>query len=389
MKTVDLIYFNAGGGHRAAALALQSVIQAQQRPWQVRLVNLTQVLDPQGRFRKLTGMDPEDVYNKRLAHGWTLGLAQELKLLQGMIRLGHAALVRALQEHWAATAPDVVVSLVPNFNRALYESVTQARPGVPFVTVLTDLADHPPHFWIEPGQDQHLICGTPHAAAQARAAGYDSSRISLTSGMIIRPDFYQPVPLDRTAARKALGLDAQQPTGLVLFGGHGSAQMLRIAQALDDVPLILLCGHNQALQRKLQALPSRAPHVVLGFTPEVARHMQLADFFIGKPGPGSLSEAVQQGLPVITFNNAWTMPQERYNAQWVTEQGLGLVLKSSRAMRASVQALIEQLPAFRARVQAVNNRAVFEVPEILAALLARRELHHACAAGEGGAAVCH
>ena len=58
-------------------------------------------------------------------------------------------------------------------------------------------------------------------------------------------------------------------------------------------------------------------------------------------------------------------------------------------MRASVQALIEQLPAFRARVQAVNNRAVFEVPEILAALLARRELHHACAAGEGGAAVCH
>ena len=43
--------------------------------------------------------------------------------------------------------------------------------------------------------------------------------------------------------------------------------------------------------------------------------MQLADFFIGKPGPGSISEAVQQGLPVIVVDNAWTMPQERYNAR--------------------------------------------------------------------------
>ena len=58
IKTVDLVYFNAGGGHRAAALALERVIHQQQRPWQVRLVNLMDVLDSDGLFKKVTGSAP-------------------------------------------------------------------------------------------------------------------------------------------------------------------------------------------------------------------------------------------------------------------------------------------------------------------------------------------
>ncbi|HEY4039592.1 MAG TPA: galactosyldiacylglycerol synthase, partial [Burkholderiaceae bacterium] len=172
LKTIDLVYFNAGGGHRAAATALQAAIATRGWGWQVRLVHLFEVLDPQGQFRRVTGVAPEDYYNKRLAHGWTLGLAQELKVLQSMIRLGHGMLVDTLEQYWLKTEPDLVVSLVPNFNRALYESLGAALPGVPFVTVLTDLADFPPHFWIEPGQQQDVICGSPQALAQAGAAGY-------------------------------------------------------------------------------------------------------------------------------------------------------------------------------------------------------------------------
>ena len=46
MTQVDLIYFNAGGGHRASALALQGVLNELQLPWNVRLVNLFEVIDP-------------------------------------------------------------------------------------------------------------------------------------------------------------------------------------------------------------------------------------------------------------------------------------------------------------------------------------------------------
>jgi UDP-N-acetylglucosamine:LPS N-acetylglucosamine transferase len=363
--TVDLVYFNAGGGHRAAAQALQAAIRAQRRPWTVRPVNLTQVLDPQGLFRKLTGFDPEDLYNKRLQRGWTLGLAHELKLLQAAIRLAHPTLVRTLQQHWLRTEPDLVVSLVPNFNRALHDSVAGALPGVPFVTVMTDLADHPPRFWIEAGQDQHLVCGTPQALAQARAAGYAPERLHLTSGMILRPDFYLPPDVDRDAERRRLGLDGHGPVGVVLFGGHGSKAMLGIARRLADRPLILMCGHNRQLAQALREMPAAAPRVVVEFTPDVAHWMRLGDYFVGKPGPGSVSEAVQCGLPVVVTLNRWTMPQERYNAQWVREQGVGVVHRSFATVREAVDDVVARLPALQAAVRRIDNRAVFEVPEIL------------------------
>ncbi len=372
MPTIDLVYFNAGGGHRAAALALEAVIREQQRPWNVRCINLMEVLDPRAQFFRFTGMAPEDLYNKRLAKGWTLGFAQELKLLQGMIKLGHSMLVQRLQQHWLRSAPDMVVSLIPNFNRALYESVVSVLPGVPCVTVLTDLADHPPNFWIEPGQAQHLVCGSARAVAQARAAGRDEEFVHASSGMIIRPDFYRPLALDRRAERARLGLDPDRTTGLVMFGGQGSMAMLDIAKQLDDVQLILLCGHNLPLARKLGALKSTAARSAIGFTPEVRRYLQLADFFVGKPGPGSLSEAVQQGLPIVTVRNAWTMPQERYNTEWVLQHGLGLVARSMRNIRPTVLALLEGLDTYKANVRRIDNQAVFEVPEILAGILDTR-----------------
>ena len=374
-RSIDLVYFNAGGGHRAAALALQEVMREQQRPWTVRLIDLAQVLDPKQSFRKFTGMAPEDLYNKRLARGWTLGMGQELRLLQGMIRLGHATMLRSLQQHWLATEPDMVVSLVPNFNRVLCESVASTLPGVPFVTVLTDLADHPPHFWIEPGQDQHLVCGTAHAQSQAYAAGYTREQVWLTTGMILRPQFHRPMQIDWVAERRALGLDPKQPTGVVMFGGQGSMQMLRMAKALGDVQLILMCGHNEALATELRDLRTPAAHAVLGFKPEVVRYLRLGDFFIGKPGPGSISEAIHLGLPVITVSNAWTLPQERFNARWLTMNGLGIVLDSFGGIEEAVSRILEgdTLAGMRARASRLENRAVWEIPDILESILGHTE----------------
>lgn len=373
MTCIDLVYFDAGGGHRASAQALEAMIREQGRPWQVRLVNLFEVLDPQGSFRRFTGMRPEDLYNRRLERGWTLSFRQELKLLQAVIRLAHPRLVHRLQQHWLRTEPDMVVSVVPNFNRALYASLASALPGVPYVTILTDLADYPPHFWIERGQAQHFICGTPKAVAQAHAMGYGPAQVHATSGMILRPDFYRPLDIDRAIERRKHGLDPNRPTGLVLFGGSGSAAMLGIAERLHDTQLILICGHNEALATKLRALPAAAPRLVLGFTREIPYYMELADFFIGKPGPGSLSEAVQKNLPVIVERNAWTMPQERYNTVWVQEQQIGIVLRSFRSIRRAVAEMVAQLDAYRARVRPLENRAVFEIPDILAGILAQAQ----------------
>jgi UDP-N-acetylglucosamine:LPS N-acetylglucosamine transferase len=191
--------------------------------------------------------------------------------------------------------------------------------------------------------------------------------------MMIRSAFYETRPIDRAEERRRLGLDPDRPTGLVLFGGQGSRAMIGIAKRLPDMQLILACGHNESLAKALRALPARAPRAVLGFTPDVALYMQLSDFFIGKPGPGSVSEAVQLHLPVIVVCNSWTLPQERYNAQWVREQGVGLVRSSYAKVPGAVEELVRDLDRYRAATHKVHNRAVFEMPGILQGILAQAE----------------
>lgn len=373
-KKLDFIYFDAGGGHRSAAMALQQVIEQQGRPWEIRMINLQEQLDTLDIFRRITGIRLQDYYNLLLKKGWTLGSSELLKGLHVVIRLFQTRLVSLLRAFWLEDRPDMVVSLIPNFNRALKLSLEAALPGTPLVTILTDIADYPPHFWME-RQQQYFICGSDRAMAQARKLGHPENRIFRASGMILNPRYYQPVEADRAAERQRLGLNPQWPTGLVSFGGEGSSAMSEIAHRLEaaarPLQLILICGHNRKLAAKLRAMPSRIPMFVEGFTREVPYYMHLSDFFIGKAGPGSISEAIAMKLPVIVARNAWNLPQERYNCQWVQEQDVGMVVRNFRGIAAAVEQLLE--PAtyqrMRANAAAQSNRAVFEIPDVLQSIL--------------------
>jgi len=373
VKNIDFIYFDAGGGHRAAATALKTLIERQNRPWTVRLVNLQDVLHSLDVFRKVTGIRLEDIYNLMLKKGWTLGSAQSLRFMQAIVRLNHGKTTRLLSEHWAATEPHLVVSLVPNFNRTIFEGLRAARPQVPYISILTDFADYGPNFWMEK-QEQYFVCGTGKAVEQARAMGHAEHRIFRASGMILRPSFYEPVTVDRAAERARLGLDPTKPTGLVLFGGQGSKVMLDIDRLLDDVQLIFICGKNTALAEKLRARKHTAKHFIEGFTTEIPYYMHLSDFFIGKPGPGSISEAVAMKLPVIVERNILTLPQERYNTEWVLEQQAGLVLPNFKGIRGAVGQLLASLDEYRSSVAKIENRAVFEIIDILDEILARMNM---------------
>src|SRR5579862_4523098 len=107
MTRIALVYFDAGGGHRSAATALQQVIRQKGYPWQADLVNLQEVLDPLDVIRKLTGLRVQDVYNRMLRNGWTLGSPQLMRGLQLLVWTYHRPTVKLLTRFWHETNPDM------------------------------------------------------------------------------------------------------------------------------------------------------------------------------------------------------------------------------------------------------------------------------------------
>jgi Glycosyltransferase family 28 C-terminal domain len=380
MKKIQIVFHDAGGGHRNAAVALQAMAKAQNRDWEVELTQFQDITNRLDVLRRVTGIQIQEQYNIILRNGWTWGSEYLLRVLQITIGIFHGPLLKLLERFWKEHPADLLISVIPHFNREIAESWEEVYPGRPFVTIITDLADFPPRFWIEPAKNQIVIAGTEKAVEQARAFGKDDAHVFGVSGMVLRPEFYQESAVDAAVAKRELGLREDLPTAMVLFGGFGSKVMYEITEKIDaarlPLQLILICGKNEKLAARLKAKKWNIGTSVIGFTKEVHKLMRAADFLIGKPGPGSIAEAMQRGLPVLLECNSWTLPQERFNAEWVTQKRVGVVLQSFENVVSGVQKMLDpqKLVEFKGNVAAQNNRAIFETMEILQALLDKQDL---------------
>lgn len=369
-KKVIFAIYDMGAGHRSTANALKEVIESRKLPWDVEVVEVLKDV--------FNTTFPQYFYNTWiLKRKWAKRINDPISvpIFKARIRLMHRIWRSRLKRYWQQQQPDLVVSLMPLVNRVLYESLAQAKPNTPFITSVTDFADCPEHFWIEP-QDQLLICPSKTVAQQAASMGYASENLFHTSGVVIHPRYGQPVEVDRSAQRKKLGLHPDLPTGLVCFGSHGSQEMLEIAQQLDQsnqaLQLIFVCGRNERLAETLRQLPTGYAKHVEGFTKALPTYMKTADFFIGKPGSVGVSEAIALGLPVITeCNSVMTLFQERASAEWLSENGFGKVVPSFRQINSAVAQMLqpEAFAQYKRCVDGYENRAAFEVVDVLEGLL--------------------
>ena len=374
---VLLFTIDAGGGHRAAARALVAAAEETGAPFRFRVESFQEILLPLDVLRRITGISLEAAYNLILKHRASALMVPLLRLMHAGIRVRRRALVRTLAS-WLRRQPrpEAVVSVFPNFNGVLRDAVREAIPDVPLVVVLTDFADFPPRFWIEPGLDR-VVVGSPEAAEQALALGIPAERVSQVSGMILHPRFYRGGgPEVRERVRSELELGPLEFTVCLLFGGKGSPEMAPLAERLlrEDPTLrvIAVCGDNPGLFERLTPLHSRSAGrlVRFGFTDRVAELLAASDLLVTKPGPGSLAEAFHRRVPVVVTRNIHTIPQERFNTELVARRGVGLVVSSWREIPDAVARLAhepERLRAMRASLDTLpENRAVYEVLDVVA-----------------------
>jgi hypothetical protein len=374
---VLLFVVDAGGGHRAAARALVAASEETAFPFPLRVISLQQVLAGQDPLKRLFGLSIEDLYNLLLRRRVTAVLYPLMRLLHRLIALRQRSLVRGLLPLLRESHPVAVVSLIPNFNGVIRDALRETHPHVPFLVLLTDLADLPPHFWIEPGL-RGVIVATEEAARQARGVGLPDASIHRVSGMVLHPRFYREASAEaRARLRRELGIPEDGFVAMLLFGGKGSEEIEPLARALlagdPALRVIAVCGDNPGLVARLEPLrvASAGRLHVLGFTDEIAALMAASDVLVTKPGPGSLSEAFHQGLPVVVARNRATIPMERFNARFVAEKELGVVVDRWSDAPAAALTLAHD-PARRARVlqnlrALPANRAVYEALAIVKA----------------------
>lgn len=369
MPRLALIYYKLGGGHEAAAAAIAAAVARDHPGWEVETCDVLQLVAPLDRIAAITGFSGETIYNRLISD---LGLVSLYKLLLGVaewnIRTNDARGRKLFATYFAQTKPDVVLSVVPLFNRPLRGALQRVQPGARFATLVTDYANWRRDFWFADSEQDYLVW-TAHAARQASEHGVSERRIHTLSGLPIHPRFYAAPPVSVAGERRRLGLDPDRCTALVFFGGGGSPQMVPAIKTLatrsDRFQAIALCGNNTSVRAQIDRLGTRLNCVTVGYTREVPFYMSVADFMVGKPGPGCVNEALHSGLPVLLSSHA--MPMERYGLQWVEEKHLGWVWKNTRDLRRLFDLLLEDgvLPQAQERVRQLDNRGVFEAARFI------------------------
>jgi len=205
--------------------------------------------------------------------------------------------------------------------------------------------------------------------------GHDEAHIFLTSGMILRPDFYVQDNSDPVALRMEMGLREDLPTAIVLFGGHGSKVMYDITEKLDasELPLqlILICGRNEELAGKLALSPvedaDTCCRLYQGSAPVDAR----GGFSDRQARPGQHRGSHGSQTSRLDRMQRLDASARAVQRRVGEEKGVGIVLNSFRQVEEGVNQMLDPaaLAAFRRNVAALENRAIFEIPEILARLL--------------------
>lgn len=242
-----------------------------------------------------------------LRDGYTASVKRAPQLFQWLFDaierswLVHAALraLCRLGDHtvrqWTRTHPyGVVVSTYPLASQSLGNLRRRGELDVPAVTYLTDPAVH--RSWVHPAVDHHLTV-TSWAARQ----GSQTYRVTMRpAGPLVPARFGTVDPARRAALRGELGLDPHRHVALLVTGSLGLGDVEHSARqvlAAGLVPLVL-CGRNQALQRRLAAVPEV---VALGWRDDVHDLMHAADVLVHNAGGLTFTEAMVAGLPAVSY----------------------------------------------------------------------------------------
>jgi 1,2-diacylglycerol 3-beta-galactosyltransferase len=331
---------DTGGGHRSAAAAVQQSLE-RLLPGRFAPVICDPLRGPDvpGLLRWFAGLyglcirlTPWLWWSFWRTSNSALGLRMLRRTIMAPV---YGSVERAVE----ASRPALIVAFHPMTADPAVRARRLTATSAPAITVVTDLVTA--HLsWVDAAVDRVVVPSEVVAERCARDGTPADRYVPL--GLPVAAEFCRP-PLDeaqRRELKRRLGLGGEFL--VVLTGGaEGSGRLRRCAGAIlrqvPDVDVVVICGRNRSLRRRVGRLAERTADGRLtaqGFVGNMADWLRCADIVVGKAGPGTIAEATCCGAPLVL--TSFVPGQEKGNAEFVTDSGAGVYAPRPRQLAAEV-----------------------------------------------------
>jgi len=283
--------------------------------------------------------------------------------------LGGPGLRRILEKR----RPDAVVSVLPGIADFTARSLSSVGVSATIEVVVTDWADI--HLSWASHAATHYSVPTESAAESLRGAGVPAELVTVV-GFPVREQFVglRRDEEARRAARERLDLPLDRFVLLAMVGTEGSpaalAHLRALAMAPIDAEILVVCGRNVRLHRRVSRLETVNRLRALAYVEDVASLMLASDLLVTKAGGVTLAEAFCCGVPVVAFD---PLPgQEVGNARFVRDRGAAELAQSPRDL-ARIVSELRWSPWHRVSLHEQGDRlATPESARLVASAIVRR-----------------
>ena len=328
-----ILMSNTGDGHRASAEALRSGFeQCFPGRFDTEIVDLLIDHLPQPLSQLPKAYASLTDHLPRLWR-WMWNMGASPHVIRPLAAAASWAVRGDLIQFFTDYDPDLVISVHPLIQHIALDALIHGNLRevktryVPFVTVVTDLATAHPT-WFHPDLDLCFV-GSDNARQQALACGVPPRSVN-EFGLPIRSKFLD-IPDNRANLRRKLDMHPTLPAVLIAGGGEGHGPIAEIAKRTADRlaeqngprgQLVVVCGRNRSKLRRLRAHHWPVPTQILGYVENMYEWMHAGDCMVTKAGPGTISEALVCGLPLLL--SGFIPGQEEENVDYVVRNGAGL-----------------------------------------------------------------
>ncbi len=369
---VLILMSDTGGGHRSAAEAIAEAL-AREFPdrYQVTLVD---VIARAAVFPFNHAADwylPFTTYAEFLWR-FLFHLTNHRVTARALLFCIDLLMGRGIRRVLREESPDLVVTVHPLLNAIPQRALRSLGSHAPFVVVVTDLfSAHA--VWFNPDADLTLV---PTDGARQVGAQWEMSPDKMrVVGLPVNLQFLGNSK-SRAEHRADLGLAPDRAAVLLVGGGEGMGPLFEIARAIDrarlPLQLVIIAGRNRKLYDKLHAAEWQTPVSIQGFVTNMPDWMRASDVIVTKAGPGTISEALACGLPILL--SGFLPGQEEGNVTFVQESGVGMLRDKPEEIARTLGEWLtpgnDTLARFAARArQLARPRAALEIAGILNEIL--------------------